>query len=371
MKGTKSTRSMAEAKRSAAFARICNKTLHGEVGGVFFDFRHQDLPVGEWFPLPIRHRDQDIKKKKENGQPFFWFPWFGYFDNGKLRQDVEATLKSKKMQPSINEIEGAVKLRSPDFFLQEGDKIKVAKVEGIYDTDKLEHPHDAQIRKAYLIVERKNGKNFPVPNPLNFYGSSSILGTIKSSEFFLSIEDRILKTFQIKNLDENIVHSISSVSANTALKMAKAIKIQISEIMPLLDAFPYKSKLHEEAFKIWDFINASAYLGYSWAKAENDLEVKPLALARKNASLKSRIGGVKGAKARKAKQQKWQRVALAEAGKIIKKKPSISLEALSKATVAILADQPELRRQQSIVKKFLKESGHFSTKKKVVNEPHR
>lgn len=366
MNKRQSKKSIVEASRFAAIWRICNVTLHGEVDGITFDFRHADLPAGEWYTPTLRHKLSDIKKPKVEGEPFLWFPWLGIFDEQILRQQVEADA-DKKNPPSRHKIEETLRLRSPDFKLEAGDVIRVIRVEGIAGSDELEHPHDTQTRKAYLAVERKPGVIIRIPGHMKFYGATALMGVGASSEVFSSIENRILSLFGVNSLNDIAAKSVHSHFAIEAVSKARFIKAGTNDIQSLLQEFPLKSMVHEEAFKIWDLVNASVHLGYFWAKAETELEIKPLAVARKKASKKSKEASHRGAKTRQASQQEWRQKAHVMALRIREDGPFLSRKVMAERISYRLMQKFEISISEASVKAFLMEiehSGELSPKKR-------
>ena len=172
---------------------------------------------------------------------------------------------------------------------------------------------------------------------------------------------------RLNSLNEIAAKPVHSHFAIEAVSKARFIKAGTNDIQSLLQEFPLKSMVHEEAFKIWDLVNASVHLGYFWAKAETELEIKPLAVARKKASKKSKEASHRGAKTRQASQQEWRQKAHVMALRIREDGPFLSRKVMAERISCRLMQKFEISISEASVKAFLMEiehSGELSPKKR-------
>ena len=134
------------------------------------------------------------------------------------------------------------------------------------------------------------------------------------------------------------------------------IQNSTNDIHELLDEYPLKSERHQAAIKLWDLVNASVQLGYNWAKAEADVEMKPFARKGKKTTKAAADAGRKGATTRKKKQQDWQNSARSIAAQISQINPNLSVEDLATKTRDRLATTTGTKRSLSSVKNLLRET---------------
>jgi len=77
-----------------------------------------------------------------------------------------------------------------------------------------------------------------------------------------------------------------------------------------------------EFYNAFDFVDRALFLGYLWAKAENEINLKPLALSAVRMKAGSALGGSKGVETRrKEAEEGWIAIAKKMAIQIRAEKP--------------------------------------------------
>jgi len=87
----------------------------------------------------------------------------------------------------------ALDAREPEFEVKSGDTLVVDRVEPVKQGDQFDHMHDVEMRRAYLRVKRKRGKDYISPHPLAFYRSDVIAKPIHPVQSLSAIRNRILE----------------------------------------------------------------------------------------------------------------------------------------------------------------------------------
>jgi hypothetical protein len=301
------------------------KRRFGIIDGVEIDLRHPDLESSTWFPpvfdnVPVRPADA----------PFIWFPWFGKFDPDALEEEARSVVmrgpkrslaqshsrnqkggsrnepKSIQPLPTIEErIKAFIEDRTPECTVLEGDKITVARVDTKIVGAALDHPHDREVRLAYLRIHRAEGGDpVKLPTPLIYTGMTTVLDSdISNTNFGLMLE-RIMKKFKIASIhDTPLVQKPSDPEeqlAYRALRRAFSIASENND-----ESFGTESSngtvnirstsedIHDGS-NVWYTINDALMMGYLCAKWEMD----PAVRAHAEDELKKKVTKDKNSKKR-------------------------------------------------------------------------
>ncbi len=291
--------------------RICQIDRVGAIDRVEFDLRSNLLSPSEWVTIPLRTRLRNAQEAPQSEGPFLWFPWFGPYGD---------------TQPG----------RKPDAIVNTGDKVVIASVERANEGDDFDHPHDVEVRRAYLRIERKNGEVDQIPVPLEYTGLSALRGPGFSGDPFENLKARILEHFGLEELDGD-VGSDEPAIALEALRLACILEAATGRIRELSTGIPLLSDGHSDrsderlvAMDVMAMVNASVRLGYLWAKVEAEGNMKPLAKSASRSKVGASRGGTKSALSRTRKRAEgWEPIAKEAAKERRAKDPSISQEKLA------------------------------------------
>jgi hypothetical protein len=340
-------------KRQQAISDICGITRHGVVDGVEFDLRHELLDPLEWQMDPMI--DQPPYLKKES-LPFIWFPWYGEFSKDRLRQEanlnydyekilvVDTINSAKEAIPEtpfqeidfpITPVEEYIKIGTPECIIRAGDRIFIRKVNITSVGDSFEHDHDSELRYALLSVARVTGTTDLIQTPIKFIGATSLLREFVPGEFFDKIYRRICRHFQVQTLKKgnfaDIVKRVGFTFASKAALHAHIVALQMDVYKRWLAHIgDQNNPLARDAWKGWNTADQAAYVGYLWAKAEAELELKPLARSALRAKAGATSGGAKSGVVRRQKRAtSWEPIARQMAKDIRADNPTLSQDALA------------------------------------------
>lgn len=145
------TRQIGAGEDAALAVRLGGDLRVGNFQGVHIDFRHPELPIGEWEALP---------QWPVWGEPpvnaGIIFPSEARFGIAELRK-----VKAMPDQPAV--------------YAQPQDRITIERVEVQASERLFDHPHDREVRLAFLRIERPTGEVLRPPGPLAFFGKGRIL----------------------------------------------------------------------------------------------------------------------------------------------------------------------------------------------------
>jgi hypothetical protein len=162
---------------------------HGEYEGVYFDFRHELIPPGEWVcPVP----ESEGTTLADPDLPLIWYPWFG---DWKTR-----VCHCEPPKQNLKNVGRSFAKRSAACFVEAGDKVEIDHVEKKETGDLFEHAHDAEIILAFLKITRKDGTFTNVIDPLVYRGFNSILSTSDKLNVVENIQARICNHFNLKSI---------------------------------------------------------------------------------------------------------------------------------------------------------------------------
>jgi hypothetical protein len=270
------------------------------IDGVQINLQHELLNPSEWSGDPF----STPQTRRDPNRPFIWFPRFGDFDMTALRRKAKRVFASRSK--NISSARGSaeignpvfdeyVRTNTPDGFAYAGDKICVDEVKIVKVGDRFDHLHNAEMRYAYLRIERSNGDVQILPTPLRFKGEKNIVHSATSDVSYL-ISQHICEHFGLKNLGDAMPILKDDSYAYRALLEARHLEIELEPIRKIVyGGRDLLSDAYQDLYGNLAIANDAALMGYLWAKAEAELNVKP----RLDSQLqKSSLGGKNSAKKR-------------------------------------------------------------------------
>ena len=321
-----------ELKRWRDLSEICGISRHGMVEGVEFDLRNELLDPREWQMKTIAIKSPPYAREASFG-PFLWFPWYGELSKYKLLKEAKQYYELlQQILPEhtdllSNSILEFVKRRIPDVTVRTGDKIIVNQVHRHFLGDEFDHAHDSEVRFAFLKIIRSNGRSIQISKPICFNGSTSILTWgVTNRDYFGRICNRICQHFGIKSLSAiDWVETDDGGHPRAAALIAYDLVGSIRELKKLADSEDHSDPLISTAAMGWSAANKAVYMGYLWAKAEADLNLKPLAKSAQKVKAGASAGGSKSGESRRQKRANtWEPIAKKMAIGIYAKNPSLS-----------------------------------------------
>jgi hypothetical protein len=313
--------------RFDALLRICHVTRHGVVDGVEIDLRHELLRPSEWRMFTIGIDEPPYSRLPF--EPFIWFPWYGVFDEQSLRLEAQEDFRrteelySKRAleNPDTPNLRGRtqkahvahyVRTSTPECFVSAGDKIVVHSVNQTIVGDDFNHPHDSEIRYAELRIIRGNGKLEKIKTPIMFNGLTSIMTRRSHHDYYDKIYYRICRHFGVRSLEEldwDVAEAHEGFAVGAACH-ARTIEMRSGELRRLADSLNFGDRACHDAFAAWRCVNEAVFMGYLWAKAEAEAEMKPLAKAALRSKAGASLGGSKSGQTRQRNRaETWEPVA--------------------------------------------------------------
>jgi hypothetical protein len=267
----------------------------GTVGGIIFDLRHELLPKNEW-TMP-NFAVSPFVVRDDPDQPKLWFPWFGPAEIGSAwPTSRKSRIVSTTESPELNHNE---ELNTPslriDNILRDGDKIAIEKVVPRMTNHVFEHQHDSEMRCAYLLIQRHDGTTIRPTIPLTFRGQNALLNANYPMNVLSRIDLRINEYFKKENSRIETKLGVKNTYATRAL-------LELNEIRAMLENSVF--------YNAFDFVDQALFLGYLWAKAETEANLKPLAIAGVEATKGRKKGGIASVKTRRKKAEEgWIAIA--------------------------------------------------------------
>lgn len=232
----------------------------GDVEGIFVDFRHPDLPAGEWEARP-------------------WWPVWATNDNAGLMFPYEATTPLEtyhRLKPSTAQL--------PVIYALPGDELRIESVEGECIGGPYDHPHDVSRRLATLVLIRADRERVTPPWPLPFYGITQ-LRDAPPIEAYDRLAERVLQKHgnpaRIEQLSGIVIAMHNAPDAvpdlsDRALRAVNEAEKAIAELSASLD--------DRQLGYLRRAVSAAALAGFAQGKAE--LRKAELAAAASAAPLK-------------------------------------------------------------------------------------
>lgn len=267
----------------------------GSIDGVRFDFLHSDIPLDTWFAPEFQS----------------WYqPGVGCEGSPALFPENNLVFPWSGSSPSLNGVQVGV-LR--------GDKICISEVNAIFNGHLFEHEVDREIREAFFELRRKNGEIVALPTPISFFRKGSFLARGFSGVNWLeNIRRRVAGDFMqdgaLGNSDSVLPGGDEAADGARLLKRAEKLATNVSRLVEMIEQ-PIADELLTSfraiglglrrpskgaeitAFDLRTMVDAAVALGFSWARYEAELNMRPHA----EFGLAWRQGAAKGGKGRAAR----------------------------------------------------------------------
>jgi hypothetical protein len=286
-----------ESARRHELWKISHETRHGIVDGVEFDLRSSDLDPRKW---GMEFLGNESVPQRREGMPFIWYPWDGEFDVNKLRQEFRASDIKWDTTRSESEFELDLAEYTPEFIVSAGDRIEIDTVLTKEVGGGFEHEHDRFEQHAFLRIVR-NSQSFKLDNPLIFVGVSAIRRNRVNGHilFFDKIATRAFDYFAIKDFADSSFMDILQRDKHTlsgSEKVLRSLYLLYQENNDIINA-RYNLEDNPEASlrrpSRLKSIEEAIALGFHWAEAEAEMNMKPLAESGARSKRGGSIGGVR------------------------------------------------------------------------------
>jgi hypothetical protein len=342
--------------RNRALGKIMYETRFGEVEGITFDLRHDQINPDEWIMDHLGAHD-GLPPRRTPTLPFIWFPWYGNFDLEQLKADVAAEFleyrnndvpmpreafddnftdeeyarylkKHKKSTPlGKSWISKEVAARTPDAVVKAGDRIRIHEVIKNVGHDEFVHPHDNAEISLFIKITNDAGVNKVIRSPIIMYGATRLTYRHGNKALY-SILERIRIHHRLDKINRSTVADISrnyheKSSAFAALYRAEQI---YERYLPRIRKLENSNinQIRMIGFNYVDALDNACMLGYAWAHAETELRMRPLAMAALASKAGAAKAGLASAAKRRARALNWQARVKTEALKIRAKAPDVS-----------------------------------------------
>lgn len=230
-------RQVAEGDDARLAALLAGELRVGTLQGVHVNLLHDQLPQGEWEAAP------------------WWYVWpnTGIVFPGEAKFGM-AELRERK----------AATDEEPAVFALEGDNITIERVEVEATDERFDHPHDREVRLAFLRIERPTGEVLRPDKPLRFFGVSHIKGAGKR-EAFDHIVERILRHAGVEALPSRTPDDLWGQPLEAvALESARQAHRAYFDLYPTLP--PYEEGQARALLRI--VANEAALAGFVLGKIE-------------------------------------------------------------------------------------------------------
>jgi len=149
---------------------------HATINNVYIDLRHELLQEQEWTSPSLG--DFDLHRKEDPDLPLIWFPWFdARIEKSRLPrvrlQGNVGSLAPPRWRSKSEQRKFQVNI--PEFIVEEGDRIYIDRVEIENIGDEFDHPHDSEIRRAFLRIVRTNSAVKYIKRPIIYRRDDSIV----------------------------------------------------------------------------------------------------------------------------------------------------------------------------------------------------
>jgi hypothetical protein len=362
------------------------------IEGVKFDFRHPLVDPSEWGLNVFNDMIMCIPGLGyycfTTDAPSFWFPWFGKYNSEnyskrvaayhnsdfqrELRSTDESGMADKYTRLELDEI---IKANRPKYFVEAGDTIRIHTVTNRMLGDNvengtLEHDHDAIFKEVTLELLRKTGCSETIGHPFKLVGHRALLSTDSEyTDYTIGILWRMVSYFKL-----NAIGQLSGVTGdNSIFSRAAATGIELYNTLDPLSKIQYDETDESESAKfIVNVANQAAMLGFMWAKAEAEINLKPLAKSALKVKENSQAGGKNSGEARrKMAQDGWQAIARQMAIEIRTDHPGASQDKVAEDIRLDWRPKKPACPQHPTLKKFisdLERSGQLAKRKVQTRE---
>jgi hypothetical protein len=287
-----------------------------DIDGVLFDFRDPLLNPHQWGLATISHSIMNVPGLGSDGidrdTPSIWFPWFGKFDHEKYKKRV---IKYQREEGKHHiDIEAILSTNMPQYFVESGDTLRIHSVTDTVLNYQLEHSHDSIVKNVMIEISRADGSVEVMSTAYIVTGHQAVLSAPPDiDDHITTIMWRIAHSYGLDSLDK-----LSEVTHDQSVRSrAASVGLEVYDCLQSL-----KSTWHSIAMEAADpgsadfmkdiiqGIDRAAMLGFLWAKAEAEIELKPLAksaLLRKESNI---LGGSASGDARRKKAEiGWKAIA--------------------------------------------------------------
>jgi hypothetical protein len=189
---------------------------------------------------------------------------------------------------------------TPEFIVSAGDRIEIDTVLTKEVGGVFEHEHDRFEQHAFLRIVR-NSQSFKLDNPLIFVGVSAIRRNRVNGHilFFDKIATRAFDYFAIKDFADSSFMDILQRDKHTlsgSEKVLRSLYLLYQENNDIINA-RYNLEDNPEASlrrpSRLKSIEEAIALGFHWAEAEAEMNMKPLAESGARSKRGGSIGGVR------------------------------------------------------------------------------
>ena len=142
---------VAEGEDAQQAVAVADASQAGIVDGVEVDFRHADLPPGEWVARP----------------------WWDVGGDGEAWAGVLFPSEAKACEET-NERDEWIERKLTLPRAHPGDRLTVESVVDRIADRRFDHLHDATVKLAYLVLTRPDGSKVRPASPLAFYGKTQL-----------------------------------------------------------------------------------------------------------------------------------------------------------------------------------------------------
>ena len=377
--------------RNRALSAILAKTRTGSVDGIFFDLRLSKIDPAEWEIFCPYWGDTGSVPSRTGVAPFIWCPWHGEFDAEKLALDVADECKSlneynsmfhplpreayfgltdveylellsieqkewesRKLEPAGRDwIASEIVNRTPDAILRIGDRVLIARAEMSLDEDEFLPVPDSAVINIFVKIAFTDGSIEELVNPIVMTHSAKITNRFGRRPFY-SIMRRVRLHYSLETLSRKLVDATTrkSLVADSALNCASRLfETSLPKIERLGKSAGTSGKI---ARKYIEALDDACMLGYNWARAEAELNMKPLAELGSKSKAGARIGGAKsGESRRKTSEETWKPLAVKLAKNARKNDPYLSTERVIKSIQDAWSLAPSLLPAHSTLRDFI------------------
>jgi hypothetical protein len=345
-----------------ALGKIMHETRFGEVEGISFDLRHPKINPDEWI-MDYLGGDEGRPPNRIDTLPFIWFPWHGKFDPAQLEADVikeweeeneyrknppptprevfgkitdaeyAAYLKNERKQKPLGKswIRKEIATRTPDAIVNVGDHIRISKVIMNIGRDVFKHVHDRDSIHVFVKITNSAGLNQVITTPIVMYGATKL--TRYGNQKIYAILERVRKYHDLPKITHASVKEISNNYDRYEVEYAalyRAVKIYEYYLPQIwkLENCP-SARLKSIGMRYLSALDDACMLGYAWANAEHNLNMRPFAEVGVKSVSRARRGGMKsGESRRKEADETWKPHAVTLAQNARSKNGSLSREKL-------------------------------------------
>jgi hypothetical protein len=166
-------------------------------------------------------------------QPKLWFPWFGpaeigsIWPTGQKSQIVPA--EAAGLSRSEERMASSFRIEN---ILGVGDQVLIENVVSGTTDYTLDHPHDSEIRSAYLLIKHRNRTTTRPAIPLTFRGRNELLNANYQTNVLFTIEHRIDEYLKKDTSKKDT--SRTETKFNTPNTYAKRVLLELKEIQDML-----------------------------------------------------------------------------------------------------------------------------------------